>query len=154
MKVYPCSFSIVHIGVRYSPPLVYTYAQYLPTICRNKVGTSWLIFHTFFWNVQIIQYLCVNYIVRFLLCVIWICQVLFILLWYLVEKKGPIYAVEWSPNSEEFCVCYGCILTILTFFTNCMQYSIEKPIYCVCACVRACMCVWLYSCSFIVFVYY
>ena len=25
-------------------------------------------------------------------------------------KKGPIYAVEWNPNSEEFCVVYGCIL--------------------------------------------
>ena len=25
-------------------------------------------------------------------------------------KKGPIYEVEWNPNSEEFCVLYGCIL--------------------------------------------
>jgi translation initiation factor 2A len=23
-------------------------------------------------------------------------------------KKGPIYAVDWHPNSKEFCVVYGC----------------------------------------------
>lgn len=27
-------------------------------------------------------------------------------------KKGPIYSVEWNPNSEEFCVVYGCILVL------------------------------------------
>lgn len=27
-------------------------------------------------------------------------------------KKGPIYAVEWNPNSEEFCAVYGCILLV------------------------------------------
>ena len=25
-------------------------------------------------------------------------------------KRGPVYAVQWSPNSKEFCVVYGCIL--------------------------------------------
>ena len=25
-------------------------------------------------------------------------------------KRGPIYSVQWSPNSKEFCVVYGCIL--------------------------------------------
>ena len=28
------------------------------------------------------------------------------------DKKGPVYAVEWSPNSTEFCVVYGCILQV------------------------------------------
>ena len=27
-------------------------------------------------------------------------------------KKGPIYEVEWNPNSQEFCVIYGCILAL------------------------------------------
>ena len=27
----------------------------------------------------------------------------------ILDKKGPIYDVQWSPNSEEFCVLYGCI---------------------------------------------
>jgi len=27
-------------------------------------------------------------------------------------QKGPIYSVEWNPNSEEFCVVYGCILVL------------------------------------------
>ena len=31
---------------------------------------------------------------------------------FLADKKGPIYAVEWSPSSNEFCVVYGCILDI------------------------------------------
>ena len=28
----------------------------------------------------------------------------------ILDKKGPIYDVQWHPNSEEFCVLYGCIL--------------------------------------------
>lgn len=27
----------------------------------------------------------------------------------ILDKKGPIYDVQWNPNSEEFCVLYGCI---------------------------------------------
>ena len=27
-----------------------------------------------------------------------------------IGKKGPVYEVEWSPDSNEFCVVYGCIL--------------------------------------------
>ena len=29
----------------------------------------------------------------------------------ILDKKGPIYDVQWHPNSQEFCVLYGCILT-------------------------------------------
>ena len=29
-------------------------------------------------------------------------------------KKGPVYEVEWSPDSNEFCVVYGCIHCVLT----------------------------------------
>ena len=25
------------------------------------------------------------------------------------DKKGPVYAVAWSPAADEFCVVYGCI---------------------------------------------
>ena len=32
------------------------------------------------------------------------CQFLFL------GKKGPIYAIDWNPNSLQFCVVYGCIL--------------------------------------------
>lgn len=31
-------------------------------------------------------------------------------------KKGPIYNVDWNPNSEEFCVVYGCILNCIVVF--------------------------------------
>lgn len=27
-----------------------------------------------------------------------------------LDKKGPIYGVEWSPTELQFCVVYGCIL--------------------------------------------
>lgn len=33
-------------------------------------------------------------------------------------KRGPIYSVQWSPNSKEFCVVYGCILCHLTLLLN------------------------------------
>ena len=29
------------------------------------------------------------------------------------DKKGPIYSVEWHPDSSHFCVVYGCILSIM-----------------------------------------
>eukprot|EP00795_Rhopilema_esculentum_P016937 gene16937-8426_t len=29
------------------------------------------------------------------------------------DKKGPVYSVDWNPNSAEFCVIYGCIFSIL-----------------------------------------
>ena len=29
----------------------------------------------------------------------------------ILDKKGPIYDVQWNPNLDEFCVLYGCILT-------------------------------------------
>ena len=30
----------------------------------------------------------------------------------ILDKKGPIYDVQWHPNSEEFCVLYGCIRSL------------------------------------------
>ncbi|GBN63210.1 Eukaryotic translation initiation factor 2A [Araneus ventricosus] len=30
-------------------------------------------------------------------------------------KDGPVYSVQWSPNSLEFCVVYGCILCFNIF---------------------------------------
>lgn len=27
-------------------------------------------------------------------------------------KNGPVYHIEWSPTSTEFCVVYGCILKL------------------------------------------
>ncbi|XP_065887249.1 eukaryotic translation initiation factor 2A-like [Dysidea avara] len=35
-----------------------------------------------------------------------------------LKKKGPIYGVEWSPNSEEFCVCYGFMPANVTLFNQ------------------------------------
>lgn len=31
-------------------------------------------------------------------------------------KEGPIYSVEWSPKSSEFCVCYGFMPAKVTLF--------------------------------------
>lgn len=27
-----------------------------------------------------------------------------------LAKNGPVYYVEWNPNSTEYCVVYGCKL--------------------------------------------
>ena len=32
-----------------------------------------------------------------------------------LAKSGPIYSVDWNPNSVEFCVVYGCIVKELNF---------------------------------------
>lgn len=31
-------------------------------------------------------------------------------------KNGPIYSVQWNPNSTDFCVVYGCILVAIIYF--------------------------------------
>lgn len=35
-----------------------------------------------------------------------------------LEKKGPVYAIEWSPNSTEFCVVYGFMPSRTTLFNH------------------------------------
>ena len=32
-------------------------------------------------------------------------------------KNGPVYSVEWHPDGKEFCVVFGCILSLLTVTT-------------------------------------
>jgi translation initiation factor 2A len=36
----------------------------------------------------------------------------------ILDKKGPIYDVQWSPNSEEFCVLYGFMPCKATLFNS------------------------------------
>ena len=36
-----------------------------------------------------------------------------------LAKKGPIYAIDWNPNSSQFCVVYGCIC-VLTVVIQCI----------------------------------
>jgi translation initiation factor 2A len=36
----------------------------------------------------------------------------------ILDKKGPIYDVQWHPNSEEFCVLYGFMPSKATLFNN------------------------------------
>ncbi|KAH3806331.1 hypothetical protein DPMN_134650 [Dreissena polymorpha] len=33
-------------------------------------------------------------------------------------KNGPVYHIEWSPKSTEFCVVYGCILALLSILVQ------------------------------------
>lgn len=35
---------------------------------------------------------------------------------YSIDKRGPIYTVDWNPNSNEFCVIYGCIFSVIFLF--------------------------------------
>lgn len=31
-------------------------------------------------------------------------------------KSGPLHSVEWSPNNQDFCVCYGFMPSKITIF--------------------------------------
>ena len=41
---------------------------------------------------------------------------------FISGKKGPIYEVEWNPNSQEFCVVYGCIHILTLTYNNIIDY--------------------------------
>ncbi|XP_072033721.1 eukaryotic translation initiation factor 2A-like [Amphiura filiformis] len=61
-----------------------------------------------------------------------------------LPKKGPVYSVEWSPNSKEFCVVYGFMPAKATLFNikcepvydfgtgprNCVYYNPQGNIIC------------------------
>lgn len=61
-----------------------------------------------------------------------------------LAKKGPIYAVEWNPDSEDFCVVYGFMPSSATLFNckcepvfefgtahrNCVNYNPQGNILC------------------------
>lgn len=61
-----------------------------------------------------------------------------------LQKKGPIYSVEWNPDSEDFCVVYGFMPSVATLFNckcepvfefgtahrNCVNYNPQGNIIC------------------------
>ena len=61
-----------------------------------------------------------------------------------LSKRGPIYSVEWNPDSEDFCVVYGFMPSCATLFNckcepvfefgtahrNCVNYNPQGNIIC------------------------
>jgi hypothetical protein len=69
---------------------------------ENKVCSSFLQTVTVMW---------LFYVSIFIAAYIYTCSYIMILILNnFLAKKGPIYALDWNPNSTQFCVVYGCIL--------------------------------------------